>query len=179
MSALPTPVIGFVGWSGSGKTTLLTELIPHLVGRGVRLSTVKHTHHDIEIDKPGKDSYRHRMAGATEVLVTSPNRWALVHELRDAPEPDMESLLDRLGPVDLILVEGFKSHRFPKIEIHRPAFGKPLIATGDPSVIAVASDEALSGLRVPVLALSDVAGIANFIIAHCRLEAERNHAQGA
>lgn len=176
---MPTPVVGFVGWSGSGKTTLLTELIPHLVGRGVRVSTVKHTHHDIDIDKPGKDSYRHREAGATEVLVTSPNRWALVHELREIPEPDMESLLDRLGPIDLILVEGFKSHRFPKIEVHRPGHGKPLLAASDETVVAVASDATLSGLHVPVLALSDVAGIANFIIAHCRLETERGHDEGA
>lgn len=157
-------VFGVVGWSGSGKTTLVTSLVPELVGRGLRVSTVKHTHHDIEIDKPGKDSYRHREAGATEVLVTSPKRWALVHELRSDPEPDMEDLIARMEAVDLILIEGFKSHRFAKLEVYRPATGKPLLAADDPSIVAVASDVRLPEVAVPVLPLDDVPAIARFIV---------------
>ena len=168
---LAAPVFGVVGWSGSGKTTLVTSLVPELVGRGLRVSTVKHTHHDVEIDKPGKDSYRHRAAGATEVLVTSPRRWALVRELRDEPEPEMESLIARMEAVDLILVEGFKSHRFPKLEVHRPATGKPMLAANDPSIVAVASDVALPGAAVPVLALDDIAAIARFIVDFFALRA--------
>jgi molybdopterin-guanine dinucleotide biosynthesis protein B len=157
-------VFGVVGWSGSGKTTLVTSLVPELVGRGLKVSTVKHTHHDIDVDKPGKDSYRHREAGAAEVLVTSPKRWALVHELRETPEPDMEDLIARMEAVDLILVEGFKSHRFPKLEVHRPATGKPLLAADDPSIVAVASDVRLPDVKVPVLELDDVPAIARFIV---------------
>lgn len=162
-------VFGVVGWSGSGKTTLVTGLIPELVGRGLTVSTVKHTHHDIDIDKPGKDSHRHREAGATEVLVTSPKRWALIHELREAAEPDMEALIRRMAAVDLVLIEGFKSHRFAKLEVHRPAVGKPLLAATDPTVVAVASDEALPDLILPVLPLSDIGAIAGFIMTHFNL----------
>lgn len=159
-------VFGIVGWSGSGKTTLLADLIPVLVGRGLSVSTVKHTHHDIDLDKPGKDSYRHRQAGATEVAVTGPTRWAIIHELRaGAEEPGLEALLARLAPVDLVLVEGFKSHRFPKLEVHRPSVGKPMLAATDPTIVAVASDAALPAARVPVLDLADVAAVAAFIIA--------------
>jgi molybdopterin-guanine dinucleotide biosynthesis protein B len=168
-------VFGVVGWSGSGKTTLVTALIPELVGRGLTVSTVKHTHHDIDIDKPGKDSHRHREAGATEVLVTSPKRWALIHELRGATEPDMESLIGRMAKVDLVLVEGFKSHRFAKLEVHRPAFGKPLLATTDPSIVAIASDQALPGIGLPVLALADVEAVAVFIMAHFNLGGGGGH----
>ena len=163
-------VFGLVGWSGSGKTTLMTDLVPTLIGCGLRISTVKHTHHDIEIDKPGKDSYRHREAGATEVIITSPVRWALVHELRDQPEPDMRDLLERMEPVDLILVEGFKSHEFPKLEVHRSETGKSLLAENDRSIVAVASDVPLPGLAIPRLPLDDVAAVADFIIDHCQLQ---------
>lgn len=163
------PVFGIVGWSGSGKTTLLTALIPELVGRDLRVSTVKHTHHDIEIDKPGKDSYRHRQAGATEVVVTAPQRWALVHELRGTAEPDLETLVGRMNPVDLILVEGFKNHRIAKLEVHRPALGKPAMAAADATIVAVASDAALPGIAVPVLPLADVGAIADFIVGHFSL----------
>ncbi len=163
-------VFGLVGWSGSGKTTLMTELVPALIGRGLRISTIKHTHHDIEIDKPGKDSYRHREAGATEVIITSPVRWALVHELRDQPEPDMRDLLERMEPVDLILVEGFKSHEFPKLEVHRSETGKSLLAGKDETIVAVASDEPLPDLAIPRLPLDDVAAVADFIIDHCHLQ---------
>ena len=172
---LAKTVFGLVGWSGSGKTTLMADLLPALIGRGVRVSTIKHTHHDIEIDKPGKDSYRHREAGATEVMVTSPLRWALVHELRDEPEPDMEILVGRMAPVDLILVEGFKKHPFPKLEVYRPATGRTLLATDDPTVVAVASDSPLPNCNLPVLPLSDAAAVAGFIIDHCRLQPVGNH----
>ena len=161
--------LGLVGWSGSGKTTLVVRLLPELTARGLRVSTMKHTHHDIELDKPGKDSYRHRFAGATEVVVTSPVRWALIRELRSAPEPDLDSLIARMEPVDLLLVEGFKSHPFDKLEIHRPANGKPLLAREDPSVIAVASDTRIPGLDIPVLPLDDMPAIAEFILTHCGL----------
>jgi molybdopterin-guanine dinucleotide biosynthesis protein B len=115
-------VLGIVGWSGSGKTTLLTALIPLLRARGLSVSTVKHAHHGFDMDRPGKDSYRHRAAGAHEVLVATAQRWALLHEV-DGPEPDLPALLSRLAPVDLVLVEGFKTHAFPKLEVHRPALG--------------------------------------------------------
>ncbi|MBT3358577.1 MAG: molybdopterin-guanine dinucleotide biosynthesis protein B [Rhodospirillales bacterium] len=162
-------VFGLVGWSGSGKTTLVTRLLPELTNRGLSVSTVKHTHHDIEVDKPGKDSFRHRKSGAVEVLITSPVRWALVHELREAPEPEMTELIGRMGPVDIILVEGFKSHPYPKLEIHRPSTGKALLADNDETVVAVASDEKIEGLDIPVLELSDMGQIAKFIIEHCQL----------
>ncbi|MBL8808286.1 MAG: molybdopterin-guanine dinucleotide biosynthesis protein B [Rhodospirillales bacterium] len=162
-------VFGLAGWSGSGKTTLASRLIPELVGRGIRVSTVKHAHHAFDVDQPGKDSYVHRMAGAREVIVSSANRFALMHELRGAPEPTLDELLARLSPVDLVLVEGFKRDRHEKLEIHRPAIGKPLLAPDDPNIVAVASDAALSGLRVPLLAIDDVAAIADFIVKRAGL----------
>jgi molybdopterin-guanine dinucleotide biosynthesis protein B len=155
-------VIGFAGWSGSGKTTLLARLIPALVADGCRVSTIKHAHHEFDIDKPGKDSHTHRMAGATEVLVSSARRWALMHELRDEPEPPLTVLLAHLVDVDLVLVEGFKRESHPKIEIHRPSVGKPLLQPDDPHIVAVASDAKLD-LKVPVLRLDDVATIAKFV----------------
>ncbi|MEM6491943.1 MAG: molybdopterin-guanine dinucleotide biosynthesis protein B, partial [Pseudomonadota bacterium] len=118
-------VIGLAGWSGSGKTTVMKALIPELVGRGLRVSTVKHAHHRFDLDTPGKDSYEHRAAGASEVLVASANRWAIIHELRDAPEPPLQTLLDRLSPVDLVIVEGFKADAHEKIEIRRAGVTKP------------------------------------------------------
>jgi len=169
---LDRKVFGLVGWSGSGKTTLMTDLVPKLIASGLTVSTVKHTHHDIEIDKPGKDSHRHREAGATEVIITSPVRWALVHELRDQPEPDMRDLLERMAPVDLILVEGFKSHEFPKLEVHRSETGKSLLAEKDRTIVAVASDVPLPGLAIPRLPLDDVDAVADFIIDHCHLQEE-------
>jgi molybdopterin-guanine dinucleotide biosynthesis adapter protein len=165
-------VFGLVGWSGSGKTTLMTALVPEMVARGLRVSTMKHTHHDIEIDKPGKDSYRHRMAGATEVLVTSPHRWALIRELREAPEPTLAELVARMAAVDLLLVEGFKSHRFAKLEVHRPSIGKPLLAGDDPSIVAVAADAPVPDAPVTVLDANRVAEVADFIVAHCGLNRE-------
>jgi molybdopterin-guanine dinucleotide biosynthesis protein B len=166
-------IIGFAGWSGSGKTTLITRIIPVLTARGISVSTIKHAHHGFDIDKPGKDSYAHRRAGATEVLVTSGNRWALMHELRGNPEPDLGELLATLAPVDLVLVEGFKRTTPIKIEVHRPALGKPLIYPDDPSVVAVATD-----MSVPLptsirrLALDDVEAIADFVVLQA-MPAER------
>lgn len=148
-------VLGLAGWSGSGKTTLLTALLPRLTAAGLSVSTIKHAHHGFDLDRPGKDSFRHREAGATEVLVASAVRWALMHELRDEAEPDLPFLLARLTPVDLVLVEGFKAHRFPKIEVHRPLLGKPPIWPGDPAIVAVAAESALSGCDRPVLPLGD------------------------
>ena len=135
---LTVRVLGIVGWSGSGKTTLLTKLIPLLRARGLMVSTVKHTHHGFDMDRPGKDTYRHREAGAHEVLVAAGTRWALLHEVV-GPEPDLPELLARMQPVDLVLVEGYKTHPFPKLEVHRPALGKPPIWPGQPDIVAVAS----------------------------------------
>jgi molybdopterin-guanine dinucleotide biosynthesis adapter protein len=158
-------VFGIVGWSGSGKTTLLVRLIPELTRRGLRVSTVKHAHHAFDVDKPGKDSWQHREAGATEVMISSAARWALMHEHRGAPEATLEELLERMTPVDLVLVEGFKRHAHKKLEVHRPSVGKPLMAPEDDDIVAVASDAALPGLAVPLLDLGDPAAIAEFILA--------------
>jgi molybdopterin-guanine dinucleotide biosynthesis protein B len=158
-------IIGFAGWSGAGKTTLITRLIPVLTARGISVSTIKHAHHDFDIDTPGKDSYEHRRAGATEVLVTSANRWALMSELRGGPEPDLRELLTKLAAVDVVLVEGFKRTTPIKIEVHRPSLGKPLLYPDDPAVVAVASDVPVplpSG--IPGLMLQDVAAIADFVL---------------
>lgn len=165
-------IFGIMGWSGSGKTTLLVEMLPLLIKRGISVSTIKRTHHNVHIDEPGKDSYRHRMAGATEVMLASATRWALMHELRHEPAPTIDDLSAKMSPVDLLLVEGFKTERHPKLEVHRPSIGKELLAPTDASVVAVASDEPLAGLRVPVLDLDDVSGIADFIAEYCGL-AER------
>jgi molybdopterin-guanine dinucleotide biosynthesis adapter protein len=159
-------IIGLAGWSGSGKTTLLTALIPELLTRGVSVSTVKHAHHAFDVDQPGKDSWRHRQAGAREVMVASERRWALMHELGEAPEPPLERLVAQMSPVDLILVEGFKRHPHPKIEVRRLALDKPPLYPDDPSIVAVASDEPLPGLAVPRLPLSDPTAVACFIIEH-------------
>jgi molybdopterin-guanine dinucleotide biosynthesis adapter protein len=159
-------IFGLAGWSGSGKTTLITALIPELVARGLTVSTVKHAHHGFDVDRPGKDSWRHREAGACEVMVASERRWALMHELRAAPEPSLDRLIAQMSPVDLILVEGFKRHPHPKIEICRPALGKPPLYPEDQFVVAVASDESLPGLPLPWLPLSDPATVASFIIDH-------------
>jgi molybdopterin-guanine dinucleotide biosynthesis protein B len=171
-------IFGLAGWSGSGKTTLLVKLIPELMRRGLTVSTLKHAHHEFDVDRLGKDSYEHRAAGATEVMISSARRFALMHELRGAPEPSVEELVARMTPVDLLLIEGFKTHAHDKLEIHRPALGKPLLASGDNRVVAVASDAPMPGLSVPRLDLNDVAAIADFIVAHCRLERAPQRAAG-
>jgi molybdopterin-guanine dinucleotide biosynthesis adapter protein len=158
-------VIGLAGWSGAGKTSLLAKLIPRLVGRGVTVSTIKHAHHGFDVDQPGKDSHTHRMAGATEVLVSSARRWALVHELREAPEASLPDLLDKLSPVDLVIVEGFKHAAHPKLEVFRAALGKPPLHTEDTHVVAVASDAPLAA-RVPVVSLDDIDAVADLVLAH-------------
>jgi len=159
-------VIGLAGWSGSGKTTLLRRLIPVLVEQGLRVSTLKHAHHGFDVDQPGKDSWEHRQAGAQEVLVASASRWALMHELRGDPEPDLADLLTRLSPVDLVLIEGFKRGGHPKLEVFRAVNDKPLLHPDDPSVVAVASDTAMPGLALPWLHLDDIAAIAAAVQVH-------------
>ena len=162
-------IFGLIGWSGSGKTTLIRKLIPELISLGYRVSTMKHTHHNFDIDKPGKDSHEHRVAGASQVLITGTKRWALLNENRDQPEPPIEELLARMDDVDLVLIEGFKSHSHAKLEVFRQSVGKQLIATGDPSVVAVATDEDVSIDSVPILDLNDVTSVAQFIIDYCEL----------
>ncbi|MBT3237802.1 MAG: molybdopterin-guanine dinucleotide biosynthesis protein B [Rhodospirillaceae bacterium] len=157
-------IFGMVGWSGSGKTTLMVRLLPELIARGISVSTMKHTHHNVDLDQPGKDSYEHREAGAHEVLIASSNRWALTRELHDEPEPDMDELIARMEPVDLLLIEGFKKHRHAKLEIHRADTQKSLIGSDEPTIVAIASDEPLDDVTVPVLDLNDVAAIADFIV---------------
>lgn len=162
-------IFGLAGWSGSGKTTLLAVLLPELIGRGLSVSTIKHAHHEFDVDQQGKDSYRHREAGAVEVMVASSRRFALMHELRGAPEPTLEELVAHMTPVDLLIVEGFKTHAHDKLEIHRPALGHEVLAARDPRIVAVASDAPVPALRVTQLDLNDVAAIADFIVAHCAL----------
>ena len=164
-------VFGLTGWSDSGKTTLMVELIRLVTEHGLRVSTIKHAHHAFDIDRPGKDSYRHREAGATEVLISSDTRWALMHELRGDSEAGFEALIGRLAPVDLVLIEGFKSHAHDKLEVFRPSVGKPMLWPYDPAIVAVASDEPLSGVPVPVLPLNDPPAIAAFILHRTGLAA--------
>jgi molybdopterin-guanine dinucleotide biosynthesis protein B len=159
-------VFGLAGWSGSGKTTLMAALIPEFTSRGLSVSTIKHAHHTFDIDQPGKDSWRHRQAGAQEVMIASDRRWALMHELRDDPEPSLGELLERLTPVDIVLVEGFKRHAHSKIEVYRRSVGKPLLHPDDSHIIAIASDERMPGVRLPWLFLSDAGAIASFILGH-------------
>ena len=166
-------VIGVAGWSGAGKTTLIEQLIPWFTTRGLKVSVIKHAHHRFDIDKPGKDSWRHREAGASEVLITSAGRWALLHELRDEAEPSLATQLGRLSPCDLVLVEGYRDADLPKLEVHRPAVGQRLLAPSDPAVVAVATDEpagVIAGLddwlatgRGPWFSLDDIDGIGRFL----------------
>lgn len=160
-------VIGFAGWSGSGKTTLIEALVPLLVVRGLRVSLVKHAHHAFDVDTPGKDSYRHRAAGCTEVLVSSRVRFALIHELRGAPELTLAQALDRLSPCDLALVEGYKRAPIPKLEVWREAVGKPLLHPADQAIVGVAADPpGRLATRLPVFALNDPAAVATFVFEH-------------
>lgn len=161
------PVLGIAAYSGTGKTTLLRKMLPLLRARGLRVAMVKHAHHSFDTDVPGKDSYELRKAGATQMLVASRHRWALVTETGDAAEPRLEELLDRLdhSSLDLILVEGFKAESFPKIELHRPILGNPLLCTLDPSIIAIATDAPIDvALRIPALDLNRPQHIVEFIL---------------
>ena len=158
-------IFGLAGWSGSGKTTLLTALIPHFVARGLSVSTIKHAHHEFDVDQPGKDSYRHRHAGCGEVLVSSSKRWALMHELRGGAEPLLQDQLKHLSPCDLVIVEGYKAEPIPKIEVHRRAGHTPLLYLDDPNVVAIATDEPLD-TKLPQIDLDDAEALAHFIIQY-------------
>jgi len=156
-------LIGLAGWSGSGKTTLLAKLLPLLIARGRTVSTLKHAHHEFDIDKPGKDSHTHRLAGAREVLISSARRWALMHELRGEPELGLHELLTHLSPVDLVIVEGYKTQSHPKLEVHRAVVGKPLLYPSDPNIVAIASDTRPRNLALPFADLNDVEAIADLV----------------
>lgn len=159
-------VIGMAGFSGAGKTTLVTKLIPELTGRGLKVSTVKHAHHDFDVDTPGKDSYEHRHSGASEVLVSSAKRYALMREHRGEAEPTLDDLLAKLSPVDLVIVEGWKFGDHRKLEVHRPSVGKPLLAAEDPNIIAVITDaSSLPNINQPLLDIDDIPAVADFILA--------------
>ena len=158
-------MFGFAGWSGSGKTTLIEQLIPRFVARGLTVSLVKHAHHSFDVDRPGKDSFRHREAGCTEVLIGSGVRWALMHELRGAPEPPLEDLVARMSPCDLLLVEGFKRYDMPKLEVYRAANDKPLLHPEDAQIVAIAADVALE-THLPQFDLNDPDAVAAFVLKY-------------
>ena len=161
-------IFGFAGWSGSGKTTLIEQLIPRFVKRGLRVSLIKHAHHTFDVDKEGKDSYRHRHAGASEILVTSSRRWVLMHELRGAAEPSFDEQVKHVSPCDLLLVEGYKYAPIPKLEVWRAQPGEALLHPNDPHIIAVASDAKVE-TKLPLLDLNDPTAIAAFIVRHLKL----------
>ena len=156
-------IYGVTGWKNAGKTGLMERLVAEITSRGLSVSTIKHAHHSFDVDHPGKDSHRHRVAGAHEVLLASKNRIALMQELRDQEEPELAHLLTRLSPVDLVLIEGYKRDRHPKIEAHRAVTGQPLIAPGDDTIRAVASDVLLT-LDRPVFGLDDTIALADFVL---------------
>jgi molybdopterin-guanine dinucleotide biosynthesis protein B len=157
-------VIGLAGWSGAGKTTLLTRVIPHFLEQGLRVSVIKHAHHAFDVDVPGKDSWAHRQSGATEVLVSSERRWALMHELRGAGEPKLPELLAKMSRVDLVVVEGFKKEPLHKIEVHRLANGKPTLFPDDADIVGIATDAALK-TALPVAHLDDIPAVAAMMLA--------------
>jgi molybdopterin-guanine dinucleotide biosynthesis adapter protein len=156
-------VLGIVGWSGSGKTTLITKLIPLLVGRGLRIATLKHAHHSFDVDKPGKDSYEHRKAGAGEVIISSSQRWVQMHELNGGAEATFVQLLRRLSPCDLVLVEGYKSEKHAKIEVFRQAAGKDPLYPADHHIVAIASDSVIAGADIPVVDLNDIDAVGHLV----------------
>lgn len=161
-------IFGVVGWKNAGKTGLMERLVTEITRRGFSVSTIKHAHHTFDVDHEGKDSHRHRVAGATEVLLASRNRFALMHELRDEEEPTLAALLDKLAPVDLVLIEGYKRDAHPKVEAHRAETGNALIAPDDPTIKAVAADVELT-LDRPVFDLNDTSSVADFILGHVGL----------
>lgn len=162
-------VIGFAGFSGSGKTTLLEQVIPLLTARGLRIAVIKHAHHKFDIDKPGKDSFRHREAGAGEVLVVSAYRWALMHELVNEAEPSLQDLCSRLSPCDLVLVEGYKFSEIPKLEVHRSVTGHPHLYPEDKNIIALVSDTR-ADISLPQLNVNEPQQVANFILKYFSLD---------
>jgi len=167
-------ILGITGWKNSGKTTLVERLVAELVLRGHKVSTVKHAHHDFDIDKPGTDSFRHRQAGALEVAIVSGRRWALMHELRGEHEPPLDAILDRLAPCDLVIIEGYKREPHPKIEARRrDARDTTPLAPGDPSIMAIAADFPLPGEMLPVFDINDIAAIADFAEQLCGLSPKR------
>ncbi len=167
--------IAISGYSGSGKTTLIEKVIPCLVMEGYRVSLIKHAHHEFDVDQPGKDSWRHRHAGATEVMVTSSKRWALMHELRDEVEPSLDEQLKHFALCDVVIVEGWKHHAMPKIEVHRKLSEKPLLFPEDASVVAIATDEHVA-THLPQFDLDDADSVAQFIITHLGLRRPSIHA---
>jgi molybdopterin-guanine dinucleotide biosynthesis protein B len=158
-----TRVLGIVGWSGAGKTTLITRLIPVLAARGLKVAALKHAHHSFEVDYPGKDSYEYRAAGASEVIVSSSRRWAQMHELGGEAEPTLAALLKRVSRCDLVLIEGFKEERHPKLEVFRPSLGLTPLHPADPRIVAVAADEVVAGAGVRVVGLNDIAAVAELV----------------
>ena len=160
-------VFGFAGWSGSGKTTLIEQLVPRFTRAGLTVSLVKHAHHSFDVDRPGKDSYRHREAGCLEVMVSSEKRWVIQHELRGDPEPPLERQIERMSPCDLLLIEGYKRAAIPKLEVYRQANGKPLLHPEDPQIVAVAADVALP-TKLPRFDLDEYDRIADFVLTHAQ-----------
>jgi len=172
-------IYGVIGWKNAGKTSLMERLVAEVRARGFTVSTVKHTHHRFDLDRPGKDSFRHRAAGAREVLLASHTRWALLHELGDEAEPPLVEILAKLAPVDLVLVEGYKRDPHPKVEVFREGEGRSLIQPDDPTVRAVACDREIEALPVPVLDLNDTCAIADFILAETGLRRTPEEGEGA
>lgn len=169
-------VFGITGWKNSGKTTLVADLVKHLSGHGLKVSTIKHAHCNFDIDKPGTDSFKHREAGAQQVLLASSNRWALMHELRNDQEPELDELLQHLEPVDLVIVEGFKMGDQPKIQVVRPQNNTERLPEDAQPIVAIASDEQVDpadyGCNGPLLPLNDIAAIADFILDYCKLTSQ-------
>src|SRR4051812_27566147 len=165
-------IFGFAGWSGSGKTTLIEKLIPRFVERGLRVSLIKHAHHEFDVDQPGKDSYRHRHAGCAEVLLSSSKRWAMMHELRGTPEPTLQEQLKLFKPCDLVIVEGYKAEPMPKVEVRRAGTTTPALYPDDPNVVAVATDDVIE-TDLPQLDVNDGEAVAQFIIQHLGLNRAR------
>jgi molybdopterin-guanine dinucleotide biosynthesis adapter protein len=157
-------IIGLAGWSGAGKTTLLAKVLPAIVARGLTVSTLKHAHHSFDVDQPGKDSHTHRQAGATEVLIASANRYALMHELRGAPEPSLYELLSKLSPVDLVVVEGFKAERYRKLEVFRAAVGKPALHVNDPLIVGIISDTPFPASGRPLVSIDDLDAVVGLML---------------
>ncbi|MFZ1426735.1 MAG: molybdopterin-guanine dinucleotide biosynthesis protein B [Geminicoccaceae bacterium] len=164
-------VFGIVGWKNNGKTTLVERLVADFTAAGYRVSTVKHAHHEVDLDQPGKDSWRHREAGAREVVLATARRWAVIHELREEPEPPLDALLARMTPVDLVIVEGFKRFPHPKLEVHRRERGTPLLAREDPTVVALAADVRFHDLALPQFELDNISGIMAFILKYLAIPA--------